>query len=132
MSLVGVFGASLVSDESPPDGSLPSLAVVVVPTGASEVPDAAGMVDDPGWVTAGGAEVDGAGAGVFPDVFGAVPALDVTEGTPLGAPPLPLGVEDCDEQLAANQGPATDKSNTDGKNDFMRVPGAAGARLYGA
>jgi hypothetical protein len=98
--------------------------------GLSDLPDAAGMVDDPGWVTAGGTEVDGGGAGVLPDVPVGVPALDVTEGMPLGPGSLPLGVEDCDEQPATNQGPATDKSNTDGKNDFMRVPGAAGARLH--
>jgi hypothetical protein len=136
MSLVGVFGASLVSEESPPDGLLPSLTVVVVPPvllmvalseGLSDdVPDAAGTVDDPGWVTAGVTEDDGAGAGVFVGI----PALDVTEGTTLGPGPLPLGVEDCDEQPATNQGPATDKSNTDGKNDFIRVPGAAWARLH--
>jgi hypothetical protein len=93
-------------------------------TVSPDVPDAFGAVDEPGWVGEG---VDEPGSTVFTAVLLEVlvtvptgPVLDVTEVSPVGAPPL--GLEDCDEQPAANQGLATDKSNTDGKNDFIRVP----------
>jgi hypothetical protein len=71
---------------------------------------------------------------VFTEVFPAVPVTllagpvpDVTE-LPVGAPPL--GLKDCAEHPATNHGPATESINTDGKNDFIRVPGGTHARLY--
>ena len=130
----GVSGESVVSDESITGVVPSSLAVVVVSPllltdalseGLSDVPGVSGMVDGPGSgsVTVGGAEDCGVGAGVTSEVFVGVPALGVTEGTMLGAgSPLPLGAEDCDEQPKASPRPETDKSNTDGKNDFIRVP----------
>lgn len=134
ISLSGVSGESVVSVESITGVVPSSLAVVVVSPllltdalseGLSDVPGTSGMVDGPGSgsVTVGGAEDCGVGAGVTSEVFVGVPALGVTEGTMLGAgSPLPLGAEDCDEQPKASPRPETDKSNTDGKNDFIRVP----------
>ena len=71
---------------------------------------------------------------VFTDVFatGVVELFetDVAVASPVGVPPLPLGLEDCDEHPATHHGPATESSNTDGKNDFIRLSRSTHARLY--
>lgn len=130
---VGVLGESVASEESVPGGLLPSVAPGVSPfvpsvgalsVGASEVPEAFGTVVEPGSVGEGGTGDGGAGTVGFTGVLVVCPALGVTEGTPLGAPSLPLGVWALDEQPARPR-PATDNNNTDGRYGFIRVPAQA-------
>lgn len=128
-----VLGISAGPDESLGGAVLPSLDVAVsLPGALSPGVPSTGALDVLGVV--GAVEVTGAGsvgveAGVV-GVPGIVPpgALGVTEGTPLETT-SPPGFEVWDEQPATNHGPATDKSNMDGKDDFIRVSGGARTRL---
>lgn len=124
----------MVLDESSGGVLLPSLDVAVsLPGALSPGVPSTGALDVLGAV--GAVEVTGAGsvgveAGVV-GVPGIVPpgTLGVTEGTPLGTT-SPLGLGDWDEQAATNHGPATDKSKTDDRDDFIRVPVGAMTRRY--
>lgn len=154
-SLVCVSGGSTTPDESAGGGStLPSLAVglalpslggAALPSGALstgppfdgtlEPDDGSGTVGGPcsglGWLALGSVEEGGTGTVVLAEAL----ALDAMGGAPLAAgTSVPSADWDLDEQPAmthrpATHGPATENSNTDGRDDFIGFQGGAGAAL---
>lgn len=148
MSLVCVSGGSTTPDESAGGGltlpslatglALPSLGGDVLPTGAllstgppfegtPEAPGASGTVGGPcsGWLAPGCVEEGGTGTVVLAETL----ALDASGGAPLAGTSVPSAVWDLDEQPATTHRPATENSNTDGRDDFIGFQGGAGAAL---